>query len=447
MGGSCAPTLCQGGTQACAMGDASTCVPTGSPSELGTPCGNGLACNATGSCSCVGFGGTGGPISVDSLDVSVLEAETQLTRTASGKTAVAWIAELADGNSTIGYRFLPDGGCDVPGEIQSPNGRVASDPVLATDAEDNVYVVWIGFKYDSTGQPMDMHVYVAVAPAGTIAFGAPIEVTSNVQPTDAFDKPWISVTDKDTVLVTYAKTSSGGIYAARSTNQGQTWSNTVIVEDGSFRNLVYSCPPKTGDRIFVTYVASGGIGLHWSDDDGVTWPSTSSTAVAQTGDQPAFDDPTCVATGTDVWVSYGTSDDAFTESIMPKLKSIKIAHSTNDGVSIADWHEAKDPRAMFAMHPQLVLEPSGQLDIIYYTGNRDMDTMGTFRWSKSTDGGATWSLSQTLFQPLEFIQSRESILWLGDYAGAVWDGGILYTTFTENNEGAAHIAVQSTPTD
>jgi hypothetical protein len=194
-------------------------------------------------------------------------------------------------------------------------------------------MTWIGFIFNTQGMPYDMHVYAAVAPAGSTTFGAPVEV-SNTQANEQFDKPWITVTNKNSVLLTYAKTSTGGIYAARSTDHGVTWTRAVIVEDGAFRNLVYPCVPATGNRVFATYHAGQGIGLHWSDDDGVTWPAASKVAVAATGEQPAFDDPTCAAAGNEVFISYGLSPDAMGTTNSPKLTSIRIAHSPDGGPTI-----------------------------------------------------------------------------------------------------------------
>jgi hypothetical protein len=300
---------------------------------------------------------------------------------------------------------------------------------------------WVGYHVDAMGNPTDMHVYVAVAPPGMTTFGQPVEVTMPATG-DTFDKPWVTVTDKGSVLVTYAKTSTGGLYAGRSVDQGKSWNVAVIVEDGNFRNLAYPCAPAAGDRLWVTYHAGAGIGLRWSDDDGVTWPINNKTAVAAMGEPPAFDDPTCVASGNDVWVAYGLSNDMMSDTINPKLYAIRVAHSPDGGPTI-DWRvNAHDPASgMFFQHPQLTRETGGGLNLVYYAGQAIGDTMATFRRSHSMDSGTTWAPSILVHQPIDFVQDRMSPHWLGDYVGAFWLSGTLYMSYADNGTGMySHIA-------
>jgi hypothetical protein len=361
----------------------------------------------------------------------------------NGVVAVAWIAEQMGGNSTNGYVFSMDGG-DTWTPVQqlaSPNGQVTSDPVLAFDAQNNAYMTWIGFQFDSMGGAFDMHVYAAKAIAGSTTFGAPVEVAPPANTGVTFDKPWITVTNKNTVIITYAKTSTGGIYAARSTDGGATWGSSVIVEDGNFRNLVYPCVPAVGDRIWAVYHAGGGIGMRWSDDDGVSWPTNNKVAVAATGESPAFDDPTCVTDGTQVWVSYGLSNDPFSADASPKLFAIRLAHSPDGGATIDSRTDAHDAAAgkMF-LHPQLARDESGRLHLVYYAGQANLDTAGTYRRSVSPDGGQTWQPSTAVRDPVTFLGDRASKQWLGDYVGLGWAGGSVFTSYVDNTSGSSHIA-------
>jgi hypothetical protein len=390
--------------------------------------------------SSTGSGGSGGnPISISTA--SDVEAETHVAAAPNGVVAVAWIAIKAGGFSTNGYRFSTDGGSTF-GPVQtldSPNGEVASDPVLAVDKQNNVYLTWIGFKFDAQGNPYDMHVYAATAPAGTTTFGAPVEVTpagSNAQ----FDKPWIIVTNQNTVVVTYAKTSTGGIYSARSTDQGKSWQNTVIVEDGNFRNLVYPCISPSGNRLWAVYHAGGGVGIRWTDDDAMTWPTNNKAAVAAQGEQPAFEDPTCAANGNDVWVSYGLTNDQMTgESASPKLYTIRVAHSGDGGATIDSRVDAGDAAAgMYFMHPQLIRDGAGSLGLFYYAGNSDGDPMATVRRSRSADG-MTWQASTVVYQPVSLIPDRASKQWLGDYIGFGAQGANLFMSYVDNSSGVSHI--------
>lgn len=167
------------------------------------------------------------------------EAETHVAVADNGYLAVAYIGVTQNGSNN-GYVFSQDEGASfgAPTDIPATNNREASDPVLATDAQNNFYMTWVEFHRQQNGQPFDMHVMAARAMAGTTTFGDAVEVTNNPSGQDAYDKPWIAVLNDGTVMVTYARTSTGGIFAARSTGWG-SWSTATIVEDGGFRNLVF----------------------------------------------------------------------------------------------------------------------------------------------------------------------------------------------------------------
>jgi len=399
---------------------------------------------AGGSGASSGPTGSVGPTVISTSAATDLEAETHVAVAPSGLVAVAYIGISQGGFSTNGYRFSKNWGNDweAPATLDSPDGRVASDPVLAVDSKQNFYMTWIGYQIGSGGA-FDMHVYVAMAPAGTTTFGNPIEVTDTGD--SGYDKPWIAITNKDALILTYARTSTGAIFAARSTDQGQTWKNALIVEDGGFRNLVYPCPPATGDRVYATYHAGGGIGLRWSDDDGATWPDANKVAVAQMDEQPAFDDPTCASEGQEVWVTYGLSNDPFGTGSSAKLTNVRFAH-TSDGGTTIDYHgnAHDDAAATYFMHPQLVREPMGTFDLVYYAGNADNDTNGSYRRSRSSDGGKTWEASTPVQAPLTYLQARDSPKWVGDYTGLTWFSGSIFTSYVDNTGQVAHVAFYRT---
>jgi hypothetical protein len=376
---------------------------------------------------------------------SQAESETHVAIAPNGYVAVAYIGITRTG-STNGYRFSTDYGFTFqPADaLDSPAGRETSDPVLATDAKSNFYMSWVEFKRNAQGMPMDMHVFVAQAPAGTTKFANPVEVTDNPNGTDMYDKPWVLVTNDGALLVTYARTSTGGIFAARSTDM-RTFSRATIVEDGGFRNLVFPCQPPTGNRLYVTYHAGGGIGLRWSDDAGATWPDTNRTAVAANGEMPAFEDPTCAAAAEDVWMTYGLSTDAFSTTASAKLEAIMLAHSPDGGKTIDTRANVQDTTtAMYALHPYLLREPSGALDLAYYAGSAEGDATGTLRRTRSTDGGKTWPATTVVKSPVVYTGRRDTPQWLGDYFGLAWGMGELYMSYATNTQSVVHVAFYRT---
>lgn len=380
---------------------------------------------------------------------SAIEAETHVAAAPNGFVALAWIAEQANGASNNGYVFSKDDGAtfEPVDTLASPGGRVSSDPVLTVDRAGNFWLTWIGFKRTNQGQTADMHVYVAEAPAGTTKFGTPNEVSVNIGGAEQYDKPWITVVNDGALLVTYARTSTGGILAARSMD-GINWDTVVIVEDGGFRNLVFPCVAAGGSTVYATYHSGGGIGLRRSDDNGATWPDANKLAVADRNEgQPAFDDPTCAADGDQVWVAYGITSEQFNPSAATsaKLDSVRLAHSPDRGANIDGRYDAQDAAAgRYFLHPYLVREDNGALDIAYYAGASEGDRAGSFRRARSTDGGMTWGASAHVGSALTYTVSRASQAWLGDYTGTWWARNNLYYAFTTNAGGSGHVAFYRT---
>jgi hypothetical protein len=369
--------------------------------------------------------------------------------------AVAWIDVNPMGLSGIGYTFSTDDGASFapPVILDSPNGGVASDPVIAVDAQGNFYVVWVGYKIDVMGTPSSMHIYVSKALAGTQAFGAPSEASDPLD-TSLYDKPWITVTNTGTILVTYERDTNMvefSLVAARSPD-GVTWQRSFIADDPAgnvFRNLAFPCAPATGSRIWVTYLAldvsSTNVELAHSDDGGATW--SPGIRVNLPGEPVAFDDPNCVAEKDDVWVSYGLTHDPPDASAgsAPKLFSIQLAHS-GDGQSIDTRTEAGDTMAApFFMHPQIAREDSGAIDVVYYAGQDDEDAAGTFRRSRASIPASGFAPSVAVESPLTFLQARGDQRWLGDYTGIFWRAGELYTSYVTNLSGTAQIAFAKAP--
>lgn len=381
-----------------------------------------------------------------------MAAETSVIAGPNGVVAVAWIDVDQQGGSNIGYTFSTNDGATFapPSLIFSPDNRVSSDPVLAIDPAGNIYVTWVGFKASFNGTPSSMRIYVSIAPAGSTVFGAPIQVSPLMDNEALYDKPWITVTNKGTVVVTYqrdAMPNEFGIVATRSSDGGKTWQQSFVVDDPSgslFRNLAFPCAPKTGDHLWVTYLAYDGFAMKTklarSDDGGATWQPE--ITVSQPNEKVAFDDPNCIAEGEQVWVSYGLSKDPLDQmaGATQKLNSIQLAYSSDGGQSIT-WHmEVADTAASpFFMHPQMALEDGLVADFVYYAGAMDEDPNGSFRRSRVSLGVGIGP-SSVVEQPITYLQARSDLRWVGDYVGIHWRAGQLYTSYVANASGAAQIA-------
>jgi hypothetical protein len=153
------------------------------------------------------------------------------------------------------------------------------------------------------------------------------------------------------------------------------------------------------------------------------------------------------ADGQEAWVTYGLSNDAFDTTNSAKLYSIRLAHSADGGKTIDARYDAHDAKAgTYYIHPFLVRESNGALDLVYYAGASDGDTMGSFVRARSTDGGKTWPASAPVKRPITFTGTRASPKWLGDYVGLAWARDNLFTSYADNTAFASHIGFYRTST-
>jgi len=155
-----------------------------------------------------------------------------------------------------------------------------------------------------------------------------------------------------------------------------------------------------------------------------------------------FQDPTCVADGSDVWISYGLPAPLPVDGL-PLLDAVRVAHSIDDGASIASRTDAHDGAAPLQLLPQLVFD--GSLHVVYHAGTAEGDPLGTLRWTRSIDDGATWSPSESLDCPQTFTGKRTVPTWMGDYVGVTSAGGALHVSYVDNTSGFSHVAALHLP--
>jgi hypothetical protein len=332
---------------------------------------------------------------------------------------------------------------------------------MARDLDGNLWVTWVAFKYGPGGQPSQMAIYVSKAAAGTTAFSDPILVSPQNDGGAMYDKPWITVTNKGAIVVTYERDQNNSdlsVVATRSADGGATWQQSFVARDtsgSSYRNLAYPCAPRTGNHLWATYVVFVGssftpqVRLARSDDDGVTWlPEVN---VSLPSEKAAFMDPSCAADGENVWVAYGLSKDQIDQqaSTTQKLYSTQLAYSSDGGSTFGLRSEAADAKAgTYTMLPTIVIEDSGALDFVYYAGAGDEDDQATYRFARAPVPTATSPFQQStiLESPLTLLQARSDARWLGDYTGLHWYNGAAYTSYVQNNSGVAHVAFAKIPT-
>jgi hypothetical protein len=403
-----------------------------------------------------GQAGAGGIVTqtISLMPESLLESESHLAVAPNGFIAVAWIAVNFDGFPFVAYAISTDDGHSwlPPAPAPIPGGKYSGDPVMAVDSAGNFYLTYIGFDIVGS-EPDNMGVYVAKAAAGATSFSPVVEVTDPAEGL-LYDKPWITVSNEDTVLVSYAafSLSESFLMMGYSGDGGQSFERLQVAYSSNlstFFNLAFPCAPAVGQNVWVTYLRADGFSidvvLHRSPDGGWSWFPDDALIVSN---EPfvAYQDPNCVAFGSEIWVSYGESSDPIEGDTTQKLTTIRMARSTDLGLSVAQRFDVHDAQAAsYFMLPNLALETGDAVHLVTYAGEQDEDPNGMYRRSRIPLEPGPLDPSLLVREPIVFKQSRSDPGWLGDYTGVAVRDGKLYTVFPENTQGFSHVVFYRMP--
>jgi hypothetical protein len=394
-----------------------------------------------------GAGGGPGNRIISSSPETLRESEGSVAATPGGVVVAAWMAYTSV-KTTLGYAFSPNGGATFGpvALLEGPDGRNVAKSTLAVDAAGNFYVSFLAFAIAADSTPIHMGVFVAKAPAGETAFGAPVLV-SDPAATDAElpFTPWITITSAGTLVVTYTVISDQSLnvdVVAAWSADGVTWQRSLMASGDTRRDRPQPCAARGGSRLYAAWRASdvtSRVELVHSDDEGATWSAP--VVVNEASAIPTNDNPSCVAAGNDVWVSYASD---LVKSGQPidthPGTAVYVVHS-GDGATFDDRLAAHDPAAgPLYLHPQLAREDGGALDLVYYAGASDPDAAGTYRRARRPATGGAFGASVPLESPLTFLGALDDERWLGGYPGVAWSAGRLYTAYATNRSGPTHVA-------
>ncbi len=376
------------------------------------------------------------------------ESEDQIAVAPDGTIAILWSAFTQTAPYVaMQYSFSTDDGktFSAPKDVITPNGLLPGDPAITVDAQGNFWASYLGIKY--AGQSVDYsRVYVAEAPKGTFAFNMPVEISPPNNTTSLIDHPKIFVTKAGSLLVGWAdfpntNTNFSGVIA-RSTD-GANWTRTTVITqpEALYGTFFWFC--QGASAVYTTFLeatsAKSFISARASTDDGVTF-GAGSTQVSPDTDQVAALDPFCAASGSDVWVMFGTTQSPSVDATtLDGADHLWIMHS-GDGASTFDTArvDALDSKAsQLATIPLMVRDSKGVLDVAYVAGDFSGDPSGSIRMTRTT--GLTAAPSKAIDGPMIFDLSRTDQSWVGDYFGAIDHAGTLYVAYPRNETGLDHI--------
>lgn len=392
-----------------------------------------------------GGGGEGGSgvMQFTSEGDSSFETQTHLAADADGNIVVVWVSLFDGGGSSIGYAISRDGGGDwsAPAYIAAPDDRLSSNPVVAVDDEGVFTLAWLGFRLDF--EEPDEHIYVARLNAGEDTFDSPISASDDeTSTTRDFDKPSIEVDADGDILLTWADFTNfaGGDPAqltfARSSDGGESFTTSLIVNDAGFGNLAQLCLDRDAGPAAALYVvhlgAAGTLTVRKSDNGGSDWdllPALPATNVV-------FQGPSCVVANDEVSVLYGEGTGLFDPSHDVPADSVRIVRSINGGTSFGQPDVVAPAGDTQYLFPRIASSPSGKLEVVYYEGIVGDDA--TLMHASSPDG-SEWTRSEILTAGT-FTTDVALASWLGAYLGVAIPGTNGFISYTQNLDGKAHIS-------
>jgi hypothetical protein len=249
-------------------------------------------------------------------------------------------------------------------------------------------------------------------------------------------------------LATWGYGSLAGIRAGTTLDGGSTWSRTTVVSNSNLVDLGQPCQAKSGGRVWVVYLTGStslpiSAQLRWSDDGGVTWPAANVATVSDPADGAvAYAQPYCVSDGTRLYVLYGVAAGDPVDITVKNLqrgKALKLAMSTDGGVSFARSDAADAAAGPTYFAPNLTLESSGALDLVYYAGASVDDPNAKLVRSRSTDGRTFCSAVDVQTGLTLAISGYGAAKSIGRFIGQTTSDGTQYLSYTDNSGADGHI--------
>lgn len=398
---------------------------------------------AGGGTGATGGGGTGGSTGNPFTSEGETSYETQTSLAADGKGGVvaAWIGFFADNTSGIGYAVSRDGGehWTAPAIVESPGGRLASNPVVVADGKGQFSLAWLGFRADGTGP--DEHIYVSRLDPATETFAPPAVASDDGTSTQLdFDKPSMKVDASDALLLTWADfsaTAMGGPAAltfARSTD-GEVFSKVKITDDATFGNLAALCLDTSlgpSAPLYLVHLGPNGtVTLRTSVNQGQSWELRPTPAA-----QVLFQDITCAVSDKDLWIAYAAGTALFSPTEDSPADAVYVMHSSNGGVTFDTPAKVSDGAAGEQyLFPQITRSGSGKLGVVYYQGV--VDGPAQLVLSSSADGAA-WTTSP-IASTGTFTIDRTIASWLGAYVGFAIPADLGLVSYADNSANKAHV--------
>src|SRR5712691_7321782 len=279
----------------------------------------------------------------------------------------------------------------IPGVERLTGGiyDAGGDPSLAFDTQGNVFFAGLGF--DRTAAPNTVAVNKGTFDAdGVLTWGPPTFIGQTTAPSTLNDKEWIGADThpgspfQDRVYVSWTRfifNPHNGRYVQSpiafvfSSDGGATFSDPQLIVG----NVLYG----QGSRIVVG--SDGTVHVFWEGSTRLA-SFNSIWTVASTDGGVSWSKPVAVAPAVDIIPPFNTRF---------RVNSFPAADIAPDGTLYAAWSsEVKNDAATYAADPVCAFFISGRPSVYAKCHSSAV-------WSKSTDGGSTWSTPVPILSTLD----------------------------------------------
>jgi hypothetical protein len=377
-----------------------------------------------------------------SSDVRVDDAQSSLTETAFAPCYAGWM-DSRIGTSRFGFSASTDGGQSWgPNQLHHyPDRSHDADPVVGVDAYGDVHEIFV--NYDLTWNATVVHRMSTDGGNTWLNFN----IVSQNGGVDIADKPWLAFSlSTDTLYSCYALIHgyyeySQGIYACRSTDRGQNWTDQKVSTFGMSCCRPFVCTDK-GGNVFLMWMEyfTGAFFMSYSTDGSETWSDPAwATGVIMHVDHRANAIPWIVgdAPGTVylVWPDEIFSSNYLYDVLFTATTDYGITWSTPVPVNTTTGRDHK------ACLPSLVLTPQGYLVLIWaqYKGSVARSERWSMEYAYSVDGGATWHITSGATGRIsdeDFpLGPGYSGMEMGDYLTAYADSAYIYALWADDRDG------------
>lgn len=367
---------------------------------------------------------------------STLVAAFQVGRFFDGAAAgIGWATSL-NGGRTWRSGLLP-----AVTALQQPPGTVqrASDPAVAYDALHRTWlVVTLGVS------PALSNIAVSRSADG-LTWSPPVIVTQAVRGSLAYDKEWIGCDNGATspfrgnCYVVYSDFVASRLTVQVSRDGGATWQPGVAASVAAGADVVGALPVVQPNGALTIVFLSGDLGVFAvrSSDGGTTWSPRVGISPLDALLPNDLRVPPLPAAAVDaagriyvVWADCG---------LRPACTGTDVVLTTSDDA--LTWTAPRTVRGIGSDRfiPAIAADPSmaGRLGLLFYylasSGCVAADCRIGSAFTRSSDGGATWSAPQRLatrLMPYSWLADTQGGAFFGDYVGAAFAEAAFVPVFT-----------------